>query len=47
MKTLIIVRHAHALPGYEAGVNSDAMRPLSVEGREKASVTAARLQQQG
>lgn len=46
MKTLIIVRHAHALPAYEAGVNSDAQRPLSLEGREKASVTAARLQQQ-
>ncbi len=47
MKTLVIVRHAHALPGYEAGVNSDAERPLSAEGREKASVTAARLNQLG
>ncbi len=47
MKTLIIVRHAHALPGYAAGVNSDAERPLSAEGQEKASVTAARLLQLG
>lgn len=45
MKSLIIVRHAYALPAYEAGVNSDAARPLSTEGREKASVTAARLHQ--
>lgn len=47
MKTLIIVRHAHALPAYEAGVNSDDQRPLSAEGREKASVTAARLMHLG
>ncbi len=47
MKTLVIVRHAHALPGYAAGVNSDAERPLSSEGMEKASVTAARLLQLG
>lgn len=47
MKTLIIVRHAHALPAYEAGVNSDALRPLCAEGQEKAALTAARLKQQG
>ena len=47
MKTLVIVRHAHALPGYEAGVNSDAERPLSQEGRKKAALTAARLNQLG
>lgn len=47
MKTLVIVRHAHALPGYEAGVNSDAQRPLSQEGRGKAALTAARLNQLG
>lgn len=47
MKTLVIVRHAHALPGYAAGVNSDAERPLSQEGRKKAALTAARLDQLG
>lgn len=47
MKTLIIVRHAHALPAYEAGVNSDALRPLCAEGQEKAALTAARLKQLG
>lgn len=45
MKTLVIVRHSYALPGYAAGVNSDEERPLSNEGREKAAVTAARLSQ--
>ena len=43
MKTLVIVRHAHALPAYAAGVDSDAQRPLSTEGREKALLTAERL----
>lgn len=47
MKTLIIVRHAHALPAYEAGVNSDDRRPLSAAGKEKAAITAARLQHLG
>lgn len=43
MKTLVIVRHAHALPAYAAGVDSDEQRPLSNEGREKAALTATRL----
>lgn len=43
MKTLVIVRHAHALPAYVAGVDSDAQRPLSNEGRQKAALTAERL----
>lgn len=47
MKTLVIVRHAHALPGYAAGVDSDAQRPLSQEGLNKAALTAARLGQLG
>ncbi|MBR2392264.1 MAG: histidine phosphatase family protein [Elusimicrobiaceae bacterium] len=45
-KTLIIVRHAHALPGYVARVNTDAERPLSEEGFEKARYTATQLAQQ-
>lgn len=47
MKTLVIVRHAHALPAYAAGVDSDAQRPLSPEGRQKAALTAARLDSLG
>lgn len=42
-KTLIIVRHAHALPGYVARVNTDAERPLSEEGFAKARQTAGQL----
>jgi phosphohistidine phosphatase len=45
-KTLIIVRHAHALPGYVAKVNTDAERPLSEEGFEKARHTACELARQ-
>ena len=41
--TLILVRHAHALPCYKAGVNSDTLRPLSDAGREKAAQTAQTL----
>lgn len=43
MKTLILIRHANALPGYEAGVQTDAERPLSDEGFQKAAHTAQLL----
>lgn len=43
MKTLIIVRHAIALSGWEARVNTDAERPLSPEGIQKAAQTAQAL----
>ena len=46
MKTLILVRHANALPAYEAGVTTDAARPLSEEGRQKATLTARALAEQ-
>ena len=42
-KTLILIRHANALPGHAAGVNADALRPLSPEGQQKAEKTAAQL----
>ena len=45
MKVLILIRHAHALPGHIARVNSDALRPLSEEGRQKAKQTASLLTQ--
>ena len=44
-KTLILVRHAHALPGYIAQVRTDGERPLSPEGTQKADLTAHRLAQ--
>ena len=44
-KILILVRHAHALPGYIAQVSSDAARPLSEQGHQKADLTAHRLEQ--
>lgn len=47
MKTLILVRHAHALGALEAGVQKDALRPLSPQGLEKAAHTAKRLQNAG
>lgn len=43
MKTLILIRHAHALPGYIARVSSDALRPLAEEGVQKARQTAGHL----
>ena len=43
MKTLILVRHANALPAYEAGVKTDTERPLSEQGRQKAFHTAQLL----
>lgn len=44
-KTLILVRHAHALPGYIAQVASDSQRPLSEQGFQKADLTAHRLKE--
>ena len=44
-RTLVLIRHAHALPSYAAGVSSDALRPLSEEGRQKAAQTAQQLTQ--
>lgn len=46
MKTLILVRHAHALSGFEAHVNTDAARPLSDTGRQQATNSAGTLQKQ-
>lgn len=46
MKTLILVRHAHALNGFEARVNTDAARPLSETGRQQAAASADTLQKQ-
>ena len=46
MKTLVLVRHANALAAYEAGVQTDAARPLSTEGRQKAAQTAHTLAEQ-
>ena len=42
-KTLILIRHAHALATYAAVVNADADRPLSPEGLQKAAQTARQL----
>ena len=47
MKTLVLVRHAHALAGWEARVNTDAERPLSPQGELKAVHTAQALQTLG
>ena len=47
MKTLILVRHANALSGLEARVNTDAERPLSQEGQKKADKTAQTLKSRG
>ena len=46
MKTIILVRHAHAMTAYEAGVQTDSARPLSDEGRQKAAQTARELASQ-
>ena len=43
MKTLILIRHAHALSGWEAHVTTDAQRPLSEQGLQKAAATAQKL----
>ena len=45
-KTLILVRHAHALSRYEAHVTTDAERPLSAQGEQKALQTAQALRVQ-
>src|SRR5690606_9875428 len=45
MKTLLLVRHAKALPFATTGVDAD--RPLSEEGLQDAVRMAARLQQRG
>lgn len=42
-KTLILVRHAHALSRYEATVQTDGERPLSPAGRQKALQSAQAL----
>lgn len=42
-KTLILVRHAHALSRYEAAVPTDSARPLSEQGRQKALQNAQLL----
>lgn len=45
IKTLVLVRHAHALSSFAAQVPTDAQRPLSPEGEEKAAFTARRLKE--
>lgn len=45
MKTLVLIRHAYALPAYQARVANDALRPLSPEGQQKAAFTAKHLAQ--
>lgn len=45
IKTLVLVRHAHALSAFAAHVQSDVLRPLSSEGQEKAAFTAQRLKE--
>ncbi len=47
MKTLILIRHANAIPAYEARVNTDAERPLSQEGLLKAAQTAQAIKARG
>ena len=42
-KTLILIRHAHALSRYEAAVQTDDERPLSEQGRQKAARSAQTL----
>jgi phosphohistidine phosphatase len=42
-KTLILVRHAHALSRYEASVPTDGERPLCAQGEQKALQTAQDL----
>ena len=44
-KILILVRHAHALPGYIAQVATDDLRPLSEQGFQKSDLTAHCLKQ--
>ena len=43
MKTLILIRHAHALSAWDAHVAKDAQRPLSEQGLQKAAATAKQL----
>lgn len=47
MKLLILVRHAHALGSFTSNVNSDAERPLSEQGLDKARQTAFEIEQLG
>lgn len=47
MKTLILVRHAHALSAWEARVQTDGERPLSPEGLEKARAAAQAIARLG
>lgn len=47
MKTLILVRHAHALSAWEARVHTDGERPLSPEGLAKARAAAQEIARLG
>jgi len=42
-KTLILIRHAHALSRYESAVPTDSARMLSAQGRQKALQSAQDL----
>ena len=46
MKTLILVRHGHALSCWDAKVSSDRLRPLSQEGQEKIRQSAQKIAKQ-
>ena len=47
MKKLYLMRHAHAPPPAHAGVKSDALRPLSEQGRRDAKLMAGEILKRG
>jgi len=47
MKRLYLMRHGHSPTTTEAGVSTDALRPLSSQGREDARRMAAELAKRG
>lgn len=47
MKRLFLMRHGHALSPGEAGVGTDAQRPLSEKGRREVPLMAAELARRG
>ncbi len=47
MKRLYLMRHGHSPTPAEAGVKSDALRPLSEKGRRDAALMAAELLRRG
>ena len=47
VKRLYLMRHGHALSSAEAGVKSDALRPLSDKGRRDARLMAEEIMRRG